>query len=88
MNLETLKKANELNAAIQDRIKYGEKLNTRKEEQEKDEKNFLSIRIEYYNHGEIQLRDIDEMDLLETSIARNETHIKKLQKEFDNLKTI
>lgn len=87
MNLETLKKANELNVQIQDRIKYGEGLQRTKDNQDKEEKlNYLRITIQYGNDNATTLKDIDEMDFLETQIARNETQIKKLQKEFENLK--
>lgn len=92
MTTETLKKANELKAAIEDRIKYGDELNQIMNNQEQREMNdpeskpLIRITVSFGNFDAIKLRDCDERDILETAIARNEREIKQLQKQFDNLK--
>lgn len=92
MNLETLKIANELKAAIEDRIKYGSTLTGLLSAQDlrtvnyPTEKELLFVEVSFGNNSSIKLRDIDQRDTIETAIARNEREIKKLQKEFDNLK--
>ena len=92
MNLEILKLANELKAAIEDRIKYGAELNQIMNNQVHREMNnpnsisLLNIYASFGNHNNIKLRDCNEEDILETAIARNEKEIAKLQKQFDNLK--
>ena len=84
MNLETLKKANELNVQIQDRIKYGEELKHHIDCTEDPNQFELFGRLK--NNSLTKLRDIDPLDLMETALARNEKEIKKLEKQFENLK--
>ena len=92
MNLQILKLANELKAAIEDRIKYGADLNQIIINQEQREMNdpkskpLIKITVSFGNFESIRFRDCDERDILETAIARNEREIKQLQKQFDNLK--
>ncbi|MFA5433084.1 MAG: hypothetical protein WC319_09495 [Candidatus Paceibacterota bacterium] len=90
MNLETLKIANELKTAIEDRKRYGEKLEVQRKEYfeyfERGQKNVLKINSEIVNTSDITLKDIDAIDVLETAIARNDREIKKLEKQFENLK--
>lgn len=84
MNLETLKIANELKAAIEDRKKYGEDLETHIKTSENPK--YFEIFGRYCNHSSTKLRDIDAIDVLQTAIARNDREIKKLEKQFENLK--
>jgi hypothetical protein len=84
MNLETLKIANGLKAAIEDRIKYGEELKHHIDCTEDPNKFELFGR--FINYSSTKLRDIDPLDLMETALARNEKEIKKLEKQFENLK--
>lgn len=84
MNLETLQIANGLKAAIEDRKKYGEELKNHINCTD-DPKQF-ELFGRFKNYSSTKLRDIDALDLIETAIARNEKEIKKLEKQFENLK--
>lgn len=84
MNLETLKIANGLKAAIEDRKKYGEELKHHIDCTEDPNKFELFGR--FINYSLTKLKDIDPLDLMETALARNEKEIKKLEKQFENLK--
>lgn len=84
MTPETLKIANELKAAIEDRKNYGNELENHIKKSENPD--VFEIFGRYYNNSSTKLRDINAIDILQTAIARNDREIKKLEKQFENLK--
>ena len=85
MTTETLKRANELKTAIEDRRVYGVELQELLDSSE-NSNDFRTDARRYNESRNTTLRDIDARELIETAVARNEKEMKKLQKEFDNLK--
>ena len=85
MTTETLKRANELKTAIEDRRVYGVELQELLDSSE-NSNDFRTDARRYNGSRNTTLRDIDARELIETAVARNEKEMKKLQKEFDNLK--